>query len=76
MQGSGINRRTPKITGTAIRLKLIQEGIIKSTDTSLSTVERFITKNRLRNRKQKDRKAFQMEHVNDCWQADSSPGPF
>lgn len=67
----------PKITGTAIRLKLIQEGIIKSTDTSLSTVERFITKNRLRNPKsKKDRKAFQMEHVNDCWQADSSPGPF
>ena len=68
----------PNITGTAIRKKLVEEGYINSNDVSLSTVLRYIKKNNLKAGQfcNIDRRMFEMEHVNDCWQADTSVGPY
>ena len=67
----------PYITGTLIYKKLIEDGYIKANATSKSTVLRYIRENGL-SRKEivpKDRRAFEMEFANDCWQADTSHGP-
>ena len=68
----------PSITGTAIRNKLIEENYINSKEVSLSTVLRYIKKNNLKAGQvcNIDRRMFEMEHVNDCWQADTSVGPY
>ena len=51
--------------------------IIVDTEVSLSTVTRFISKNNLKFRNSStERKAFELENPNDCWQADTSVGPY
>ena len=68
----------PKITGTAIYKKLIEENFIYKNDVSLSTVLRYIRKNQLKANMicNTERKMFEMESANDCWQADTSSGPY
>ncbi len=68
----------PKITGVAIYQKLIEEGYILKKDISLSTIHRYLKKNNLKANKlcNVERRTFEMEHVNDCWQADTSSGPY
>ncbi|MEG0578399.1 MAG: DDE-type integrase/transposase/recombinase [Niameybacter sp.] len=72
-----IKEKLPYITGTLIYHKLIEEGTIKQSKTSLSTVLRYIRDNDLKRSQliPVDRRAFEMPFANDCWQADSSHGP-
>lgn len=65
----------PHITGKAIYKKLIEEGVINSKDASISSIYRFLRSNELRHIPTVERKAFEMEHANDCWQCDTSHGP-
>lgn len=68
----------PNITGTAIYNKLIEEDYIHKKDVSLTTLLRFLKNNNLKANQvcNVERRMFEMEHVNDCWQADTSSGPY
>lgn len=68
----------PKSTGTSIYKKLIDEGYINETEISLCTVLRYIKKNNLKSSQISniERRMFEMEYVNDCWQSDTSDGPY
>lgn len=68
----------PRITGTAIYNKLIEESYIDKNKVSLSTVLRYLKNNNLKASQvcNIERRMFEMEHVNDCWQADTSVGPY
>lgn len=72
-----LKEKLPYITGTLIYHKLIEEGVIKQSQTSLATVLRYIRDNDLKRNQlmPEDRRAFEMPFANDCWQADSSHGP-
>ena len=67
----------PHITGKLVYLKLVEDGHLKSSRVSLSTVLRYIRDNNLKPTQlgASEVKAFEMEYANDCWQADSSVGP-
>jgi len=67
----------PYITGTLIYHKLIEEGYVKENKTSLATVLRYIRDNNLKSKQIApiDRRAFEMEFANDCWQSDTTHGP-
>ncbi len=67
----------PYITGTLVYQKLVEEGYVKTTKASLATVLRYIKENNLKAKQlvPEEKKAFEMEFVNDCWQADTSHGP-
>ena len=73
-----IKQQFPHITGTLVYQKLIEEGSVKASEVSLPTVLRFIKNNHLKAQElePEDRRAFELEYANDCWQADSSVGPF
>lgn len=69
----------PRINATLIYHKLIEDGIIKERDVSLSTIQRFIKNNDLksaRNINIKDRKAFEEEFAGGMYQGDTCYGPF
>lgn len=68
----------PHISGTLIYNKLIDDGYINPCDVSLGTVLKFIRDNKIlfNETENIDRRAFVMEHANDCWQADTSNGPY
>lgn len=70
-----LRQKFPHITGTAIYKKLVQESYIKVCDVSLSTVLRYIKQNDLKASQicNIERRMFEIEHVNDCWQADVGP---
>lgn len=72
-----LKEKFPYITGKMIYQKLIEEGYIKTKRTSLSSVLRYIRDNNLKRSQiaSEDRRAFEMEFANDCWQADTSHGP-
>lgn len=44
----------------------------------MSTVQRFVSQSKLSKKllEPKDRRAFEMEYPNDCWQSDISTGPY
>jgi putative transposase len=67
----------PYITGKLIYQKLLEEGYVKAANTSLASVLRYIRDNNLKGNQiaPVERKAFEMEFSNDCWQGDSSHGP-
>lgn len=69
----------PKLSATAIRDKLIHDGIINADDASIVTFQRFIKKNNLKGANapgQKDRKAFEEEFCTGMYQADTLYGPY
>lgn len=69
----------PRINATLIYHKLIEEGFIKKSDVSLSTIQRFIKHNDLksaRNINIKDRKAFEEEFACGMFQGDTCHGPY
>lgn len=72
-----LKEQFPYITGTLVYSKLIEDGYIKATVTSKATVLRYIRDNNLKRSQLQpvDRKAFEMEFANDCWQSDTSHGP-
>jgi transposase InsO family protein len=64
----------PRINATLIHSKLIADGFIKSSEASVSSVQRFIKKNAIKCGRQpgfKDRKAFEEEFPGDMYQADT-----
>ncbi|SCP99964.1 DDE-type integrase/transposase/recombinase [Anaerobium acetethylicum] len=64
----------PRINATLIYQKLIEDGFITPSGTSVSAVQRFIKRNDLksaRNPNIKDRKAFEAEFPCDMYQADT-----
>lgn len=73
-----LREQFPHITGTAIYNKLIEEGYIYMKDVSLTTILRFLKNNNLKAGQicNIERRMFEMEHANDCWQADTSVGPY
>jgi len=71
-------KKYPRKTAKTIYLEMILQQKIKSEDVSLSTVTRFLQKSNLNSSSLEpiERKAFEMEFPNDCWQADTSVGPY
>ena len=68
----------PNLSAKAVYSKLIEEGIITKTDTSVSSVARYIKDNNIKRQQLQpiERKAFEMEFANDCWQSDTTHGPY
>ncbi|MDT8716026.1 DDE-type integrase/transposase/recombinase [Clostridium sp. 19966] len=70
-----LREKFPRINATLIYHKLIEDGFIKQSEVSVSSVQRFIKQNNLRsavNLNQKDRKAFEEEYPCGMYQADTS----
>jgi putative transposase len=69
-----IKEQFPYITGKLVYQKLIEEGYIKQSTTSMSSVHRYLRENDLGRKSalQVERRAYEMEFANDCWQADTS----
>ena len=67
----------PHITGKKIHELLIKEGYLKKTDASLDSVYRYLKAEGLKpdGMPTKECLAFEFEHANDCWQADTTFGP-
>jgi putative transposase len=72
-----LKEKFPYITAKLIYQKLIEDGYLKASRTSLSTVQRYIRDNNLKPQQLKPvpRLAFEMAFANDCWQSDTSHGP-
>lgn len=68
----------PSISGTAIYKKLIQENYINKNAISLNTLLRYLKSNNLKANQLSsiERRMFEMPNVNDCWQSDTSDGPY
>lgn len=74
-----LREKYPRLTATGIRNKMIMDGLIKESDASVATFQRFIKKNNLKGASapgQKDRKAFEEEFATGMYQADTLYGPF
>lgn len=69
---------SPKRSAKSIYHELIAKGFIGFHNTSISTVQRFLSKAKLTAHKLDpvDRRAFEFEFPNDCWQSDISVGPY
>lgn len=65
----------PYITGKAIYNKLIEDGDILAKNVSLASLYRFLNSHNFHTHNVTERKAFEMEFANDCWQGDTSHGP-
>lgn len=67
----------PYITGKMIYQKLVEDGYIKASNVSVASIYRYLRENNLNRRQIQpiERKAYEMEYANDCWQADTSVGP-
>lgn len=65
-------------TVRSIYNQLIYTGEIEPNTVSLTTVQRFVSQERVRQKwlPQQERRAFEMAHGNDCWQIDTSYGPY
>lgn len=68
----------PNMTGKKIYDKLINEKYININDVSIDTILRFLKSNNLKAKQITtiERRMFEMANVNDCWQSDTSDGPY
>lgn len=68
----------PRLPATVIYEKLIEDGLIKKTDVSLSTVNRCVNeiKAEMRISNKKDMRRYEARHINSMWAGDSSVGPY
>lgn len=72
-----IKQLYPKKTCTAIYNELLNAGVLGNPPVSLSTVGRYIRKlNLTPSEQQVERKRFEFEFANDCWQTDVCHGPY
>ena len=73
-----IREQYPNITGTAMYKKMIKEQILNQKDITLNAFLRFIKNNNLKANQLTniERRMFEMKYSNDCWQGDSSVGPY
>jgi transposase InsO family protein len=69
---------SPKRSAKSIYHELIAKGLVAHDDISLSTVQRFIVNANISSSKLEpmDRRAFEFEFPNECWQSDISVGPY
>ncbi len=70
-----LKEKYPHITGKAIYNKLVENGDILAKNVSLASLYRFLNNNSFHTHTITERKAFEMEFANDCWQGDTSHGP-
>ena len=70
-----IKEQYPYITGKGIYTKLIEDGDILNKNVSIASLYRFLNNNNFHTHNITERKAFEMEFANDCWQGDTSHGP-
>ena len=63
-----IKEQYPYITGKGIYMKLIEDGDILTKNVSLASLYRFLNTNHFHTHNITERKAFEMEFANDCWQ--------
>ncbi len=70
-------KQFPHITGRKIYEKLVEEGYVKKEAASLDSLYRYLKAAGLtrENMPPKECLAFEFEHANDCWQADTTFGP-
>lgn len=70
-------KQFPYITGKKIYEKLIEQGYMKETEASIDTIYRYLKTADLTHNSMTSREclAFEFEHANDCWQADTTMGP-
>lgn len=68
----------PRLPATVIYGQLIEKGIIKKTDVSLSTINRCVNqvKSDMRLSNKKDMRRYEVHHINMNWAGDSSVGPY
>lgn len=73
-----LRKEYPHITGSKIYDKLIEERYFSKADISKDTILRYLRMNDLKASQvtNVERRMFEMEHVNDCWQSDTSDGPY
>ena len=72
-----LKQENPRRTATSIRRTMIQTGYFPDGACSESTVQRFLKANKGSiNQTIEDMRAFEMEHVNELWQLDTSHGPY
>ena len=67
----------PIRSAKSIYQEIIVRNIAKPSEISLSTVQRYVrTIDVKTNTNAKDRRAFEFENANECWQSDISVGPY
>ena len=73
-----LKEQFPHITGVMIYKRLIENGVIKQSEVSLDSIYRYLraTNQNHGGMPPKETVAFEYEHANDCWQADSTDGPY
>ena len=72
-----LRKEYPRITAKAIYNKLLEEDYIKP-DVSVHCIFRYLKNNNLKSTciSKKEKKKYEQEYPNDCWQADTSSGPY
>ena len=63
-----LKEKYPYITGKAIYNKLVEDGDILVQNVSLASLYRFLNSHHFHQHSVTERKAFEMEFSNDCWQ--------
>ncbi|MGL5718649.1 MAG: DDE-type integrase/transposase/recombinase [Paraclostridium sp.] len=72
-----LKQENPRRTAKSIHQEIIVRNIVKPSEISLSTVQRYLKNNAYSEIiTVKDRRAFEFENPNDCWQSDISVGPY
>ena len=72
-----LKKANPKRTAKSIYQEIIITTKVKPFELSLSTVQRYIKNLDVSTDSNiKDRRAFEFENANDCWQSDISVGPY
>lgn len=72
-----LRKEFPRITTKAIYKKLIEENYITN-DVSIHCIFRFLKNNNLKATEisRKEKRKYEQEYPNDCWQSDTSHGPY
>ncbi len=72
-----LKMKNPVRSAKSIYQEIVVKNIVKPSEVSLSTVQRYIKNIDVNSTKTiKDRRAFEFENANDCWQSDISVGPY
>ncbi|MDD4388541.1 MAG: DDE-type integrase/transposase/recombinase [Bacilli bacterium] len=68
----------PRMPATSIYEKLIEEGLIRKKDLSLSSINRLVNMldNKNNYKLRKEMRRYEKEHINELWVGDSSIGPY
>lgn len=72
-----LKKTNPKRSAKSIYQEIIVKNFLKPSEISLSTIQRYVKNIDLEDYECiKDRRAFEFESPNDCWQSDISVGPY